>query len=235
MGATLPTNKHTQPPPPNLHRALEGLAKLVGSLADCQQAYASSLDSAAKLTLAGDCDGASMRPAMAALAALPQAMGAAHGQLAALLRGLAEGVRQLLREYQSACREIRGGAATVQRGIESGRRQLAGAFEEHKAVCEGFDVAAGRSGPRARLIKGPEHDPWATEGRLVRGHRSLQLWQVGRGAFAGFVGVGCVEDGMHHAAAKATSSTCTPHRKTKTPTGQGARVPERVLRARPDA
>jgi hypothetical protein len=94
-------------------RALEGLAKLVGSLAESQQAYANSLDAAAKLTLAGDCDGASMRPAMAALAALPKAMGAAHGQLAALLRGLAGGVRTLLREYQSACKDIRGGASTV--------------------------------------------------------------------------------------------------------------------------
>jgi len=168
----------TAHPPETNQRALEGLAKLVGSLADCQQTYASSLDSAARVTLAGDCDGASMRPAMAALASLPQAMGAAHGQLAALLRGLAEGVRQLLREYQAGCKEVRGGASTVQRGIETGRRQLQAAFEDHKLVCQGFDVAVGRSGPRAKLIRGPEQDPWATEGRLVREHRALQAWQV---------------------------------------------------------
>ncbi|GBF90839.1 hypothetical protein Rsub_03693 [Raphidocelis subcapitata] len=162
--------------------ALEGLAKLVGSLAEGQQAYAQSLDAAAKLTLAGDCDGASMRPAMAALAALPRAMGVAHSQLAALLRGLADGVRKLLREYQSACKEIRSGAYTVQRGIESGRRALGTAFEEHKAVCEAADAAAGRAGARGKL-RGPEQDPWATEGRLVREHKALQLWQDKERAF----------------------------------------------------
>lgn len=164
-------------------KALEGLSKLVGSLAECQHAYSTCLDAAAKLTLAGDCDGASIRPAMEALCALPKSMAAAHGQLALLLRGLSESVRQLLREYQSACKEIRGGASTVQRGIEVGRRQLAAAFSEHKAACEGFDAAAGRGGPRGKAIRGVEQDPWATEGRLVREHRSLQAWQDKERAF----------------------------------------------------
>lgn len=87
----------------------------MASLAECQQTYASALEAAAALSLAGDCDGAGLRPAAEALAALPRAMGAAHGRLAALLRGLAEGVRGLLREYQAACKEIRGGAGTVRR------------------------------------------------------------------------------------------------------------------------
>ncbi|KIZ03239.1 hypothetical protein MNEG_4722 [Monoraphidium neglectum] len=164
-------------------RALEGLAKLVGGMADCQAAYSAALEAAARLPLAGDCDGASMRPAMAALVALPQAMGAAHGQVALLLRGLAEGVRALHREYQTACREIRGGAATVQRGIESGRRQLAAAFLEHKQVCEGFDAAVGKAGPRCKVIRAVEQDPWATEGRLVREHKALQAWQDKERAF----------------------------------------------------
>jgi hypothetical protein len=124
-------------------RALEGLAKLVGSLSEGQQAYAQSLEAAAKLTLSGDCDGASMRPAMAALAALPRAMGAAHSQLAALLRGLADGVRRLLREYQAACKEIRSGAHTVRRPGTLGRGCAGG----RRGPCQ---AARGRRARRSR-------------------------------------------------------------------------------------
>lgn len=53
------------------------------------------------------------------------------------------------------------------------------AFAEHKAVCQGFDAAVKGSGPRSKLIRGVEQDPWATEGRLVREHKALQAWQVG--------------------------------------------------------
>ncbi|KAI8473573.1 MAG: hypothetical protein J3K34DRAFT_410518 [Monoraphidium minutum] len=164
-------------------KALEGLAKLVGGLSDCQATYSAALEAAAKLPLAGDCDGASLRPAAAALLDLPRAMGAAHGRVALLLKGLGEGVKGLLREYTAACKEIRGGAATVQRGIETGRRQLAAAFTDHKTACEAFDAASGRAVPRSKVIRAPEQDPWATEGRLVREHRALQGWQNKERAF----------------------------------------------------
>lgn len=65
----------------------------------------------------------------------------------------------------------------VQKGIEAGRRQLAQAFVEHKTVCEAFDATIGER-PRGRFGRGPDQDPWATEGRLVQEHKALRSWQV---------------------------------------------------------
>ena len=116
-------------------KALEGLAKLVSSLADSEQAYSSSLEAAARVTLAGDCDGASMRPALAALAALPAGVGGAHAQLAALLRGLARGVGALLAEYRAACGDIRGGAATVRLTLISSASSAVAARQSVSISC----------------------------------------------------------------------------------------------------
>lgn len=47
----------------------------------------------------------------------------------------------------------------LQRGVETGRRQLQAAFLEHKAACEAFDVS---DRPRGRFSRAPDADPWST-------------------------------------------------------------------------
>lgn len=100
----------------------------------------------------------------------PHAPGCACRPVHTTLAGLSRDVSVLHDAYRAAARGVQAEASTAQRSIDGCRRQLTTAFEEHVAACYAFEAVLGCRG-KGRPAKGPELDPWATEGRLVQVRR----------------------------------------------------------------
>ncbi|PNH12073.1 hypothetical protein TSOC_000998, partial [Tetrabaena socialis] len=96
--------------------------------------------------------------------------------LHATLCGLAKDLTALLGRYRAAAREVTAEAALAQRHIDTSRKQLPAALAEHVGACRGLEqVLAERLA--GRPTRGPEADPWGTEGRLAQEQQALQRWQ----------------------------------------------------------
>lgn len=93
-----------------------------------------------------------------------------HASLTALVMDLAKQLEAL----KVACREVAAEATALQKRITGARQGLMGAFNDHQEACRAFDVILCERA-KGRPVRGPDLDPWTSEGKLVR--VSVGQWQ----------------------------------------------------------
>ncbi|GAX78348.1 hypothetical protein CEUSTIGMA_g5790.t1 [Chlamydomonas eustigma] len=111
-----------------------------------------------------------------ALAVLPGTIAAAHGQLQSALSSLFTDCGRLRDDFGEACSRAVMEGSRMQGEVEAGRRSVVKAYQQHVMVCRSFDEVL-RSRAQGSALRGPEHDPWATEATLARQHQVLRLAQ----------------------------------------------------------
>jgi hypothetical protein len=170
--------------------AAERLLSVLQAFASAEAAYGRAMDAVAKISLAGDADGASLRAAVDAFSGLPMAAGAAHAAVAAALAGAVRAVQAVLADLRAACEEVEHGAQGAARGVDAARKGLKAALAAHHDACRAFDAAVaerqrqraggggGGGGGSAARQRGLDSDPWVAEGRLVEAQAAVQAAQT---------------------------------------------------------
>eukprot|EP00884_Botryococcus_braunii_P012143 jgi/Botrbrau1/2092/Bobra.0047s0050.1 len=162
-------------------KAAEKLLGVLQALAAAEGAYTRAMTAVSKITLVGDCDGATLRAALHGFSDLPFVVGQAHVKLQEAMQEAGKGIQQVVAEVRQECADIQAASDRVHRGVHACRRALHAAFDHHQHACLAADnLGEERAQGRPHVA---DVDPWLTEARLLTAHQALHKGQVRERAF----------------------------------------------------
>ena len=165
-----------------LHSGKTACEKVLGVLAGVSSAEATSaraILSAAKVHLAGSCDGPSLFQAATEFSKLPECIGSERMALAASLNEAVAPLQSLATDVRRASEEITIGTNSAQKAVDTARKALRSALLAHREACRLYDEATAKAGGRTPRggLSSVDSDPWLSEGRLVFEQFALQRAQ----------------------------------------------------------
>ncbi|KAK9821895.1 hypothetical protein WJX74_010592 [Apatococcus lobatus] len=166
-------------------RAAEKLLGVLQAISAAEVHYARSIRAAAQVSLAGECDGQSLRTALQGFSQMPRVVSHGREQIGEAMGRAAKQLYEVVLKLRQEEQDIAAAAKRTHKAFEAARRGLHTSLLAHQDACRAMDtlILERKRGHRRAPPSTVERDPWLTEILLVEAHGRLQEAQSAERTF----------------------------------------------------